>query len=100
MKQYNDLAFKNKNHVGHMVYKYLSLFPLDSDEFSNSGQGNVIRFYAVQAVSAKAMRKAINNLPNTFGENIKKVEKHCTMLTNARKTWAREFLRSNYLFLF
>lgn len=55
-----------------MVYKYLCLFLLDSDEFSTSGQGNVIRFYALQAVSAKAMRKAINNLPNTFGENIKK----------------------------
>lgn len=83
-----------------MVYKYLSLFPLDSDEFSNSGQGNVIRFFAVQAVSAKAMRKAINNLPNTFGENIKQVKKHCAKLTNASKTWAREFLSSNFLFLF
>lgn len=83
-----------------MVYKYLCLFLLDSDEFSTSGQGNVIRFYALQAVSAKAMRKAINNLPNTFGENIKKVKKHCTMLANASKPWAREFLSSNYVFVF
>lgn len=70
-------------------------FLLDSEELSTSGQGNVIRFYAIQSVSAKAMRKAINNLPNPFGENIKKVKKKCTMLANASKPWAKEFLSSN-----
>lgn len=73
------------------------MFLLDSGEFSTSGQGNVIRFFALQAVSAKVMRKVINNLPNTFKENIKEVKRHCESQKNARQTWAKEFLSSNYV---
>lgn len=69
---------------------------LDSGEFSTSGQKNVNRLFAIQAVSAKVMRKVINNLPNTFEENMNEVKKHCK--SNARQTWAKEFLSSNYTY--
>lgn len=76
-----------------MFFIYFYLFTLDSEEFSTSGQGNVIRFYALQAVSAKVMRKVINNLPNTFQKNIKDVKKLCK--SKNHKTWAKEFLSGN-----
>lgn len=69
---------------------------LDSGELLTSGQGNAIRFYALQAVSAKAMRTAINSLPYTFEQNIKKVKKQC--ISNARKPWAKQILSSNYTY--
>lgn len=78
-----------------MFISIFSLFLLDSGEFSTSRQGNVIRLYALQAVSAKVMRKVINNLSNTFRENIEEVKKRCE--SNARHTWAKEFLSSNYV---
>lgn len=101
MKQYGDQSIKINTALGNWfinIHVYFCLFLLDSGEFSTTRQGNIIRLYALQAVSAKAMRKVINNPPNAFHKNIKDVKKLCKSKKNCDKTWAKEFLSSNYVF--
>lgn len=96
-------VIKKKYCPRQLVFEYLCLLyfcflVLDSGEFSTSGQGNIIRFYALQAVSAKVMRKVINNPPNAFRKKIEDVKKLCKSEKHCDKTWAKEFLSSNYVF--
>lgn len=103
MKQYGDQSIKINTALDNWflnIHVYFCLFLLDSGEFSTPRQGNVIRLYALQAVSAKAMRKVINNPPNAFQKNIKDVKKLCKSKKNCDKTWAKEFLSSNYVFFY
>lgn len=47
------------------------LFVLDSEKFSTSKQGNCLRLFELQSVSADAMRVVFNKLGPTFEEKIK-----------------------------
>lgn len=47
------------------------LFVLDSGKFSTSKQGNCLRLFELQSVSADAMRVVFNKLAQTLEEKIK-----------------------------
>lgn len=54
---------------------YIFFFPiLDSGKFSTSDQGNCLRLFALQSVSADAMRKVFKN-ESDFEEKLQKVLK-------------------------
>lgn len=74
------------NMKSNTIYVYVN----DSKDLPTSGQGNVIRFYALQAVSAKAMRKAIDRMPGRFHSNLQRAKTVCQ--SNKQHTWAKEFI--------
>lgn len=55
------------------LIKYFCLF-IDSKMFSTSKQGNCLRFFELQSVSANAMRIFFDKMPDTFQEKIDKYE--------------------------
>lgn len=68
---------------------------LDSKRFSTETQGNYFRYVALLSVCGDALRKAFDNLPDTFEEKLNKFKRHCHRLQGNSKM--RELLSRNVL---
>lgn len=68
---------------------------LDSKRFSTKTQGNYFRYVALLSVCGDALRKAFDNLPDTFEEKLNKFKRHCHRLQGNSKM--RELLSRNVL---
>lgn len=70
---------------------------LDSGEHSNIGQENCLRLYALQTVSAEALRKVFEDLHVNFEVNLNQLKDKCRLSKNQR---SREMLSRNYFCLY
>lgn len=68
---------------------------IDSKKFSTETQGNYFRYVALLSVCVDALRKAYDNLPDTFEEKINKFKGHCDRLQGNSKL--KELLSRNVL---
>lgn len=68
---------------------------IDSKKYSTETQGNYFRYVALLSVCADALRKAFDNLPDTFEEKINKFKRHCHRLQGNSKL--KELLSRNVL---
>lgn len=68
---------------------------IDSKKFSTETQGNYFRYVALLSVCVDALRKAFDNLPDTFEEKINKFKRHCHRLQGNSKL--KELLSRNVL---
>lgn len=55
---------------------------LDSGKYSDCNLGNCLRLFALQSVSAVAMRKVFDNLPGTFDDKLKTCRKRKEEITS------------------
>lgn len=81
-------------------YSYLSFIVLyslnlDTGMFSTETQGNYFRYITLLSLCADALRKAFDNLPDTFEEKINKFKRHCHRLQGNSKL--KELLSRNVL---
>lgn len=75
-----------------------NLYLLDSGEYSTVGQGNCHRLFALQAVSAVALRTVFERLPGTFEDKVNQIKKNVHSLPNYR--WKTELIESNFFIYF
>lgn len=54
-----------------ICYYYEKSLFLDSGDYSTEKEANLLRFFALQTVSANALRNYMNNQDGTFEEKIK-----------------------------
>lgn len=66
---------------------------LDSEEYSTAGQSNCLRLFALQKVSAEALREVFQRLPGTFVAKINQLKQKCQ--SKPRKQWKKELLTCN-----
>lgn len=70
---------------------------LDSGKYTTNKQGNCLRLFALQAVSADAMRKVFDN-PNDFEDKKTRLKQYCeSNLTNSRNN---ELFSRNLVFCY
>lgn len=81
------------------VYRYFFVgfvcLIIDSKKYSTETQGNYFRYVALLSVCVDALRKAFDNLPDTFEEKINKFKRHCHRLQGNSKL--KELLSRNVL---
>lgn len=65
---------------------------LDSGKYSNCNLGNCLRLFALQGVSAEAMRKVFDNLPGTFKEKLNAYSQYQSI-----SEW-KEMISGGYIF--
>lgn len=56
---------------------------IDSGTFSTSKQGNRLRLFELQSVSADAMRIVFDSMPDSFANKIKE---YCNLFPNSKRT--------------
>lgn len=66
---------------------------LDSGKYSNCNLGNCLRLFALQGVSAEAMRKVFDNLPGTFQYKLDTYSKYQSI-----SKWKKEMISGGYIF--
>lgn len=66
-----------------MTFKSYIFFLIDSGTFSTSKQGNRLRLFELQSVSADAMRIVFDKMPGSFANKIKK---YCNLSPNSKRT--------------
>lgn len=54
---------------------------IDSGTFSTSKQGNCLRLFELQSVSADAMRIVLDKMPKSFSD---KIEQYCNLPPNSK----------------
>lgn len=68
---------------------------IDSGTFSTSKQGNRLRLFELQSVSADAMRIVFDSMPRSFANKIKE---YCKLLRNFKKK--NDLLSGIYAFFY
>lgn len=66
---------------------------LESGKYSNCNLGNCLRLFALQGVSAAAMRKVFDNLPGTFEDKLETYSKYQSI-----SKWKKEMVSGGYIF--
>lgn len=91
------MILKKKSVHFAIILPFCPLFGLilDSKRFSTETQGNYLRYVALLSVCGDALRKAFDNLPDTFEEKLNKFKRHCHRLQGNSKM--RELLSRNVL---
>lgn len=67
----------------------------DTGKFSTSQQGNCLRLFELQTVSADALRILFNKVDGTLKD---KIERYCR--SSPRSSWKKELLSRIYTYLF
>lgn len=62
----------------------------DSEEYSTAGQSNCLRLFALQKVSAEALREVFQRLPGTFVAKVDQLKQKCR--SSPPKQWKNELL--------